>query len=205
MPEVLLATGNAGKLRELREIAAGSPLTFRGLADFPNVPEAVEDGATFAENARLKALHYAAATGSYTLADDSGLEVDALGGAPGVHSARYAGEPRSDAANNRKLLEALAGVPPEQRTARFRCAMALARAGAVLCESNGTVEGRITDEPRGENGFGYDPLFLVPALGQTVAELSADRKHALSHRGQALRAMLPRIKEVLGSRGQWQP
>ena len=197
MPEVLLATGNAGKLCELREIAAGSPLTFRGLADFPDVLEAVEDAATFAENARLKALHYAAATGLYTLADDSGLEVDALGGAPGVHSARYAGEPRSDAANNRKLLQALTGVPPERRTARFRCAMAFAQAGAVLCESDGTVEGRIIDEPRGENGFGYDPLFLVPALGQTVAELSADRKHALSHRGQALRAMLPRIKEVL--------
>ncbi|MGD8453724.1 MAG: XTP/dITP diphosphatase [Phycisphaerae bacterium] len=203
MPEVLLATRNLGKLRELREIAAGSPLHWRGLADFPDVPDAEETEASFAGNARLKALHYAAATGLFTLADDSGLEVDALGGAPGVHSARYAGEPSNDQANNRKLLAALADVPPERRTARFRCAMAFARPGEVLRESQGAVEGRIIAEPRGDNGFGYDPLFLIPARQRTVAELPGDEKHALSHRGQALRAMLPQIEEVLRALGQW--
>jgi len=205
MPEVLLATRNAGKLRELREIVAGTPLRWLGLNEFPAMRDAVEEGASFAENARAKALHYAAATGLYTLADDSGLEVDMLGGAPGVHSARYAGWPREDAANNRKLLAALGGAPPARRTARFRCAMAFARPGAILCESEGTVEGIIIDVPRGENGFGYDPLFLIPALDRTMAELPAEHKHALSHRGRALRAMLPQIEQFFRAAGQWAP
>lgn len=205
MPIVLLATQNANKLRELREITVESPLDCRGLDEFPHLPTAVEDGQSFAENARHKALHYATATGLYTLADDSGLEVDPLDGAPGVQSARYAGVPHDDAANNRKLLAALAGVPLERRTARFRCAMAFARPGEVLRESSGTVAGLIVDEPRGWNGFGYDPLFLIAALGKTVAELPADQKHALSHRGQALRAMLPQIEEVFRALGQWEP
>jgi XTP/dITP diphosphohydrolase len=197
MVELLLATRNPGKLRELQEIAAGSPLVWRGLDEFPGVPEAVEDGPTFAENARRKALHYAAATGLPTLADDSGLEVDALGGAPGVLSARYAGVEQDDAANVRKLLAALAGVPAERRTARFRCSMAFVRAGEVLRESAGVIEGRIAAAPRGTGGFGYDPIFLVPALGKTAAELDPQQKHAISHRGQALRAMLPQIEQWL--------
>jgi XTP/dITP diphosphohydrolase len=203
MPTILLATGNAGKLRELRAIVAGTPLACRGLADYPGVAEAEETGATFAANARQKALHYAAATGSYTLADDSGLEVDALDGAPGVHSARYAGEPRSDEANNRRLLEALADVSAARRTARFRCAMALAHDGAVLLESEGAVEGRILEVPRGHNGFGYDPLFLIPDLDLTAAELPSERKHALSHRGQALRVMLARMETLFRAQGCW--
>jgi XTP/dITP diphosphohydrolase len=204
MPAVLLATRNPGKHRELREIAADSPLHWLGLDDLPEVQAAVEDGLTLAANARLKALHYAGTTGLFTLADDSGLEVDGLGGEPGVHSARYAGVPQDDAANNRKLLAALRDVPPARRTARFHCAMAFARPGQVLRESTGAVEGLIIDAPRGTNGFGYDPLFLVPGLGRTVAELPSDEKHALSHRGQALRAMLPQIEAYFRSVGQWQ-
>ncbi len=198
MIELLLATHNAGKVREIRQLAAGRDWLWHSLDDFPDVPEAVEDADTFAGNARRKALHYAEATGLPTLADDSGLELDCLGGAPGVHSARFAGRPHDDAANNRKLVAALEGVPPEQRTARFRCAMVLARPGQVLAETHGAVEGRFIDEPRGANGFGYDPHFLVPSLGKTMAELPAQEKNALSHRGQALRAMLPKIVNLLG-------
>lgn len=203
MPTVLLATGNAGKLRELREIVQGTPLTWLGLSDFPEVVEAEETGATFAENARLKALHYAAATGLPTLADDSGLEVDALDGAPGVHSARYAGAPRSDAANNRKLIAALAAVPEPQRTARFRCAMAFVAESAVMLETTGAVEGRIVDTPRGANGFGYDPHFFIPEAGCTTAELPPEQKNRISHRGRALRAMLAQIETFFRDRGQW--
>ena len=190
MREVVLATRSAGKIREIREMVAGRNWVWRGLDDFPAVAEVEETGDTFLENARLKALQYAAATGLPALADDSGLEVDCLGRAPGVQSAYFAGRPRDDAANNRKLVAALRGVPLEQRTARFQCVMALARAGNVLCETRGTVEGLIIDEPRGQNGFGYDPHFLLPERGLTTAELLPAEKHAISHRGQALRAML---------------
>jgi XTP/dITP diphosphohydrolase len=199
MPEILLATHNAGKVREIRRVAEHRDWHWHGLDDFPDVPEAIEDADTFIQNSRKKALHYSAATGLLTLADDSGLEVDCLGGAPGVHSARYAGRAHDYGANNRKLVAAVAGVPLEQRTARFRCAMVLARPGTVLAETNGIVEGLIVDEPRGSGGFGYDPHFLLPDRGQTMAELSPDEKNALSHRGQALRAMLPKIAEVLKS------
>lgn len=204
MLEILLATHNAGKVREIRQLAADNDWHWHGLDDFPDVPEAIEDADTFAENARLKALHYAAATGLPTFADDSGLEVDCLGGAPGVRSARYAGEPHNDAANNRKLVAALAETPLEQRTARFRCAMVLARPNEVLSETQGEVEGVIIDEPRGTNGFGYDPHFLIPSLGKTMAELSADEKNTISHRGQALRAMLPKIASILGAENNQQ-
>ena len=194
MSHVLLATRNAGKLREVREIAAGTGWVWHTLAEFADLADVDEAGATFAENARLKALHYARLTGLPTLADDSGLEVDVLSGAPGVHSARFAGTPRDDAANNRKLLGLLAGVPLARRTARFRCAMALVREGRVVLESAGTFEGLIGDEARGSNGFGYDPHFLVPDLGLTAAELPPQEKNARSHRGQALRAMLKQME-----------
>ncbi len=200
MPDVLVATHNAGKLREIREMIVGVPINWHSLDAFPNVPPAEETGDTFAANARLKALYYAAATGMYTLADDSGLEVDALDGAPGVHSARYAGTPKDDAANNRKLVAALGDVPPERRTARFRCAMAFAHQGRVLIETDGTVEGRIIDVPRGSNGFGYDPHFLVCDLERTAAELPPAEKNARSHRGRALRAMLPQIEALFAAR-----
>jgi XTP/dITP diphosphohydrolase len=200
MIEILLATRNAGKVREIRQLAAGYGWLWHSLDDFPDVREAVEDADTFVENARRKALHYAGATGVPTLADDSGLEVDCLGGAPGVLSARYAGRPHDDAANNQKLVAALAGIPLERRTARFRCAMVLAGPGQVLAETRGQVEGVIIDESRGSNGFGYDPHFLVPSLGKTMAELPAHEKNARSHRGQALRAMLPKIASVLAAK-----
>lgn len=200
MPAILLATHNPGKVREIRRLAAGRGWDWHSLDDFPDAPPAVEDADTFAENARRKALHYAAATGLPTLADDSGLEVDCLDGAPGVHSARYAGTPRDDAANNRKLIAALTGVPLARRTARFRCAMAFARPNEVLAETEGAVEGLILDEPRGFSGFGYDPHFLLPDRARTMAELAPDEKNALSHRGQALRAMLPKIAMLLGDR-----
>ena len=191
---ILLATSNPGKLREIRQMTTDAAWEWIGLADYPDVPEAVEDGDTFAENARRKALHYARATGLPTLADDSGLEVDALGGAPGVHSARYAGEPKDDLRNNEKLIETLRGVPEALRTARFRCAMAFVAGEQVVCEADGAIEGIIIDEPRGSNGFGYDPHFRLPQLGLTTAELTPERKNKLSHRGRALRAILPRIE-----------
>lgn len=203
MREILIATGNPGKAREMREILtpADSPLAgkvrWRYLTEFPDWPEAIEDGATFEANARLKATHYAKLSGLWTLADDSGLEVDALGGQPGVRSARFASETRDDAANNALLLEKLAGLPDERRTARFRCAAVISDGRTILASAEGTVEGRIIDRPRGRNGFGYDPLFLIPTLGRTSAELTAEHKHAISHRGQALARLSEQLRVLL--------
>lgn len=197
MPTILLATRSAGKMRELQQMAQAPGVVWRSLADFPDIPEAVEDGATFAENSRAKALQYAAATNLPALADDSGLEVDALRGAPGVHSAYYAGLPRDDARNNAKLIAALANIPTTGRAARFRCHMALALPGRILLESDGFVEGCIIDIPRGSNGFGYDPHFLLTERRLTTAELAPEEKNAISHRGRALREMLARISEIL--------
>lgn len=197
---LLLATRSAGKIREIRELAADCGWTWHGLDEFPHVREAVEDGATFLENASKKALFYNVATGLPALADDSGLEVDFLGGAPGVHSAYFAGQPRDDAANNMKLVAALRGVPLEKRGARFRCVLVLADRGKICLQTEGTIEGQIVDIPRGNSGFGYDPHFLVPQLGKTTAELPPLEKNAISHRGQALRAMLPQIGQWLDSK-----
>jgi len=193
-PVLLLATRSAGKLRELRAMTAASGWRWRGLDEFPDVPEAAEHGRTFAENARLKAQYYAERTGLPALADDSGLEVDALGGAPGVDSAYFAGTPRDDAANNAKLVAELANVPENRRTARFRCTMAFAAGGRVLLEAAGAVEGVIVLEPRGAGGFGYDPHFLVPSLGRTMAELATGEKNRISHRAQALAEMIPKLE-----------
>lgn len=195
---LLLATRNPGKIAEIRRLTAGSGWTWRGLDEFPRTPDAPETGGAFSDNARQKATYYASATGLPAVADDSGLEVDALDGAPGVDSAHYAGPERDDAANNRKLIEALRGVPAVQRQARFRCVMALVSAGKTLAETSGAIEGLIIDTPRGTNGFGYDPHFLVPSLGRTMAELTPAEKNAISHRGQALRAMLAELKRVFG-------
>lgn len=194
-----MATRNTGKLREIRALTFESRLIWHDLAEFPQVPEAIEDGRSFAENARRKALQYAAATGLTTLADDSGLEVDCLGGAPGVDSAHYAGMPRDDAANNRRLAAAIRSFPMEQRTARYRCCMALVERGQVVLESAGKVEGIILDSPRGTGGFGYDPYFLTPQLGRTMAELSSEEKNRISHRGLALREMLDQIHQRYGA------
>jgi len=195
---ILLATKNRGKLREVQSILAGLPVAWATLDQFPDLPNAVEDADTFAGNAERKALHYARLTGLWTLADDSGLEVDALNGSPGVYSARYAGRPGDDAANNKKLIAELAGVPQEQRTARFRCAIVLAGPDGILATACGTFEGLIVDDPRGSNGFGYDPHFFVPKLGMTAAQLPPEQKNRISHRAKALSAILPIIKRLIG-------
>jgi XTP/dITP diphosphohydrolase len=182
------ATGNAGKLREFRMAAGHAPVYIELVPNFRSLPPAVEDGATFEENAIGKALHYGAHVEGPLFADDSGLEVDALGGAPGVYSARYSGPHATDEANNRLLLENLRGVA--NRTARFVCAIALVEAGQVRGVYRGAVEGRIIDDARGPHGFGYDPLFYYEPFGCTFGEASDEQKFAVSHRGQALLAML---------------
>ncbi|MGB9802978.1 MAG: XTP/dITP diphosphatase [Desulfofundulus sp.] len=191
--KLVLATRNQGKVRELSELL--SPLGYEvvSLNQYPGVPEIIEDGATFKENAVKKATVVARYTGQMALADDSGLEVDYLGGAPGVHSARFAGERHDDRANNEKLLRLLAGVPPERRTARFRCVVAVATPTGQVFTAEGACEGVIADRPRGEGGFGYDPLFYVPAWGKTFAELEPAVKNQISHRGRALAL----IREIL--------
>ena len=189
MPRRLIATQNRGKLREIQAELAELDVELACLADLAPLAEAVESGRTFAENADLKALHYSGLTGLWTLADDSGLEVDALDSRPGVFSARYAGPRADDARNNAKLLAELADVPAEKRTAKFRCAMSLAAQGKIIARSQGTIEGRITFSEQGQNGFGYDPLFYVSEKGCTAAQMSPEQKNTISHRGQAIRAM----------------
>ncbi len=192
---IVLASNNPNKAREIGQLLAGQAIEVLPQSAF-DVPEAEETGLTFVENAILKARNAAAHTGLPAIADDSGLEVDALNGKPGIHSARYAGPDATDADNNARLLQALAEVPDEQRTARFQCLMVFMRHDRdptpLICQ--GTWEGRILRQPRGENGFGYDPLFWVPEKQCSAAELTADEKNALSHRGQALRCLL----EALG-------
>jgi XTP/dITP diphosphohydrolase len=188
---VVLASGNAGKLAEIRALLEGSGLELVPQSDF-GVPTVEETGTTFVENAIIKARHAAEHTGLPAIADDSGLEVDVLGGAPGIRSARFAGAGADDAANNRLLLERLAGRPASERRARFRCVMVFLPDGAspapIICEA--TWEGRIGESPRGDNGFGYDPLFLPAGEPGSAAELPPDKKNRLSHRGQALRALV---------------
>jgi XTP/dITP diphosphohydrolase len=213
--QVLLATSNPHKLDEIRSVfdaeaaaMATAKIELVSLRDLDlNLPEPHEDQPTFEGNAALKARYYAQAAGLLCLADDSGLEVDALGGEPGVRSARYAAVagPRSvvDPANNRLLLERLRDVPPERRMARFICTMALAgRDDEIVATARGVVEGRILGPSgvdyrgRGSNGFGYDPLFLIPDLGKTTAELSAEEKNAISHRGRAARLMWRQLQRL---------
>jgi XTP/dITP diphosphohydrolase len=191
-PKLLLATRNQGKVREFAAFFAELGWEVEAVPE--DAPEVIEDGTTFAANAIKKAETIARHTHKPALADDSGLEVEALEGRPGVYSARYAGEGASDAANNAKLLQELAGVPDGQRGARFVSAIALARPGQETLVSFGTVEGEILRERRGEGGFGYDPLFLVPAHAQTLAEISLEEKNRISHRAEALRAMIDMLK-----------
>jgi len=192
--DLVLASGNPGKLAELRQLLEGSGHVVRPQSEF-GVGDAEETGLTFVENALLKARHAARATGLPALADDSGLCVDALGGAPGIHSARYAGGDASDADNLQKLLVELRDVPPAQRTARYRCALVYLRGpldpAPLVCQAS--WEGRIVDRPRGTGGFGYDPIFELLDRPLTVAELSAEEKNRLSHRGQALRALVAQL------------
>ncbi len=196
---LVVATGNKGKLKEIRHRLEGLRLEVRALTDFPPVEEPEEDQPDFEGNARLKARYYAERLGHWVVADDSGLEVDALGGEPGVRSARYAGEPSNDARNNEKLLNELADVPDEKRTARFRCVLCVTGQELPGGEQvfDGVVEGRILREPRGEGGFGYDPLFLHPGLGRTTAEIPLEEKNRISHRGKALDKLREHLERVL--------
>ena len=191
MTAIVLASSNPGKVREINQLLAGLDLQVRPQTDF-GVPDIEETGLTFVENAILKARNAAQHTGLPAIADDSGLEVDALQGAPGIYSARYAGEGASDQANLEILLTELGDLPEEKRTARFQCLMVYMRHAndptPLICQ--GTWEGRILFEPQGENGFGYDPVFYVPTHNCSSAELSAEIKNLLSHRGQALRKLL---------------
>ncbi len=203
--KILIATTNKGKAAELAAMLGTFDVDVQWLtlADFPDVPDVPEDGRTFAENARKKALGYAEATGCWTLADDSGLVVDALDGAPGIHSARFSG-PAPDPArrqlldhrNMAKVLQLMQDVPDHRRTARFVCNICLASPSEVLAETAGTLEGRIARQEHGDHGFGYDPIFLL-SDNRTVAQLSPDEKNALSHRATALRQMRPIIQNLL--------
>ena len=195
MPKVLVATSNAGKLREFSVAAAEYSVDVAAIPNFAAIPTVVEDAPTFETNAQKKAEHYSQfAPGEFVLADDSGLEVDALSGAPGIYSARYASTPNhpnaTDAENNAKLLQELSGVPEEQRTARFVCAIAVAQGGKTVATFRGTASGIILSKAIGTDGFGYDPLFFFPPLNKTFAELTPEEKVSVSHRGQAFRNLL---------------
>lgn len=199
--KILVASTNPGKMRELAELL-DADVDWVGLADFPNIPEIKEDGKTFAENARKKALGYAKITGLWTLADDSGLSVDALGGLPGATSARFSGEKEKnrkllDHKNIAKVLKLLKGVPKEKRTARFVCHLCLASPEKILIETEGGLEGFIAEKEIGENGFGYDPIFFVPNPNKTVAQLTREEKNAISHRGNAIRKLKPQLDKLL--------
>ncbi|MHC4455667.1 MAG: XTP/dITP diphosphatase [Planctomycetota bacterium] len=199
--KILVATTNPGKITELRAML-GADVEWLGLADFDGIGEVKEDGATFTENARTKALTYAKKSGLWTIADDSGLVVDALDGAPGVKSARFSGEKREDRTlidhkNMAKVLKLLEGIPKEKRTARFVCHLCLASPDKILIETKGKLEGLINDKPVGENGFGYDPILFLPELNKTVAQLTSEEKNAISHRGNAIRKLKPLLNDLL--------
>jgi XTP/dITP diphosphohydrolase len=201
--KILVATTNPGKISELRA-CLGTDIQWLNLSDFDNITEVEEDGRTFAENARKKATGYAKATGLWTIADDSGLMVDALNGAPGVKSARFSGEKLQgpdrtliDHRNIAKVLELLKDVPESKRTAGFVCCLCLASPERVLIETEGKLEGFIADREIGTNGFGYDPVFFVPHLKKTVAQLTPEEKNAISHRGNAIRKLKPLLDQIL--------
>ena len=195
--QIVLASNNAGKVREINQLLASQEITVVPQREF-GISEAEETGLSFVENAILKARHASRESGLPAIADDSGLEVDALNGAPGIYSARFAGPGAADADNNRKLIEQLKEVPDEARTARFQCVLVYMRHAEdptpLICQ--GTWEGRILRAPQGENGFGYDPLFLVPGKGCSSAQLPAKEKNRLSHRGQALQRLLSALAEA---------
>jgi len=193
--ELIVATRNPGKLKEIAALLSPLSIVVRGVGEFPALPEVVEDGLTFAENATKKAATIARLSGRLTLADDSGLEVAALAGAPGIHSARYAGAHADDAANNRKLLAALATLPLQQRTAAFVCVMALCAPDGSCQTFAGRLEGRIISEQRGTEGFGYDPLFVVAGAERTLAEIPLAEKNRISHRAQALAQVVAVLKK----------
>ncbi len=193
MTTLVLSTSNRDKVREIRAILAGAPVEILTLDRWPGISPPDETGATFEENARQKALYYAERTGQLAVAEDSGLEIAALGGAPGVQSARYGGDVDYPT-RFRLIYDALAASGSDDRRARFVCALALARGRDILFEARGVVEGRIADAPSGTGGFGYDPIFFYPPFGCTLAEVDAARKASVSHRGQAFRALRDWLK-----------
>jgi XTP/dITP diphosphohydrolase len=198
-PRLLVATHNAGKLRELMKSLSGIPVEVDSLASIGVTLEVEETGRSFKENAVLKAKTYATASGMLTIADDSGLEVDALGGQPGVCTARYGGEGLTPEQRYLRLLEAMKDVPFERRSARFRAVVALALPGNLVGTAEGTCEGMIAMSPAGSVGFGYDPIFFFPDRGKTMAELSPESKSLVSHRGRAIRAILPLLLQELSA------
>ncbi len=201
MTKLLVATHNKGKVAEFTDMLQDLEIEWLSLDDVGVTEDVEETGLTFRENGVLKARTYAAETGLLTLADDSGLEVDALDGAPGVYTARYGGTGLTAVQRYQKLLNDLKQVPAPQRTARFRCVIVLAAPdGALLGESEGVCEGRIALAPTGDNGFGYDPIFYLPQFDQTMAQLAAAQKHQISHRGRAMQAIAPRLRAVLQGR-----
>lgn len=192
---IVFATGNAGKMREIRMIMEDMGMEILSMKEIGIHPDIVEDGTTFTENAIIKAKAVAALTDAIVLADDSGLEIDALNKEPGIYSARYMGEDTSYRLKNANLIERLEGVPDEKRTARFVCAIAAVLPNGELLTTLGTIEGRIGYEEKGANGFGYDPIFFLPEFGCTSAELTDEQKNEISHRGKALRAMKELLQE----------
>ena len=199
--KILVSTTNPGKAAELKSML-DLDVNWLGLSDFPDIPVVKEDGATFIENACKKAVGYARATGLWTIADDSGLVIDALQGGPGIESARFSGQKGGDRKlidhkNSQKVLKLLKGVPTKKRTARFVCSLCLASPDQILIETQGTLEGLIAEKEIGENGFGYDPIFFVPRLKKTVAQLTREEKNAISHRGNAIRKLKPLLEELL--------
>ncbi|MFB3887377.1 MAG: XTP/dITP diphosphatase [Thermodesulfobacteriota bacterium] len=187
--EIIIATKNRGKIREIRRALKGSGLKIYSLNDFPGTPGIKEDGKSFTENALKKSRFYGKYFGKVTLADDSGLEVDALGALPGVYSARYAGERASDRENNQKLLGEMEGIPVSKRGARFKCVMAMVSPDGEEAVVEGSCRGRIGFKEVGKRGFGYDPLFILPQYGKTMAQLTLKEKNRVSHRGKALRKL----------------
>lgn len=197
-PVLVLASRNRKKSGEIAELLLPHGITLQSVADFPDAPEIVEDGHTFAENAAKKASETARLLGRWTIGEDSGLEVDALNGAPGIYSARYSGDGATDERNNEKLLAELAGVPEARRGARYVCNVALADPeGTIRLQVEGTCRGRIISERRGEHGFGYDPYFLVPEYHRTFGELGSAVKRHLSHRARAFERFIPRLVKLL--------
>ena len=195
--KIVVATSNKNKLRELKELLIGFDVQILSLMDFPDCPPVVEDGESFAENALKKAQTICAHTGLLTIADDSGLEVDCLEGRPGIFSARYAGEGADDRKNYGKLLREIKGVTPENRGARFRCVLAIAAPSGRQRIVEGEYRGRVITKPRGENGFGYDPVFLDTISGLTFAEMKPDQKNQISHRARALQELVKILPEFL--------
>lgn len=199
-PVIIVATNNPGKIREIREIGKDIPVTFKSLKDIWQEPVSIpETGTTFEENAQMKAQWVFSRKGTWTLADDSGLEVDLLDGEPGVYSSRYAGDAQDDKENIRKLLKKLNGAPLQERTARFRCVMVLQGPDYTERIVSGTCRGLIAFEPRGSNGFGYDPVFIPAGFSQTFAEIEPSVKNGISHRGKALHALKEELYELFGN------